>query len=96
MARPGRTQRIAVDETPLNAATPDLRARLGHGHPAGADLEVDGGGADAHERGAQLALVAADPLAVLAVAERAADQEELTALLDQLLVALAGLLGGGR
>ena len=29
MARPGRTQRIAVDETPLNAATPDLRARLG-------------------------------------------------------------------
>jgi hypothetical protein len=29
MARPGRTQRIAVDETPLNAAAPDVRARLG-------------------------------------------------------------------
>ena len=27
--RPGRTQRIAVDETPLNAAQPDLDARFG-------------------------------------------------------------------
>lgn len=27
--RPGRTQQIAHDETPLNAASPDLRARLG-------------------------------------------------------------------
>ena len=29
MSRPGRTQRIAVDETPLNAAEPNHRARLG-------------------------------------------------------------------
>lgn len=28
-SRPGRTQKIAHDETPLNASSPDLRARLG-------------------------------------------------------------------
>ena len=27
--RPGRTQKIAYDETPLNAANPDIDARIG-------------------------------------------------------------------
>ncbi len=55
-----------------------LLARLGHRHPAGADLEVDRGGADVGQGGAVLgAVVGEDALAVLAVAERAADEEEL-------------------
>ena len=73
-----------------------LLAGVGHRHAAGADLEVDGGGADADEGGADLVAVAGggDALAVLAVAERAAHEEELAALGDELLV--AGALGLGR
>ena len=60
----------------------DLRPGLDRGHPAGADLEVDGGGADAGQRRAELVAVEGlDALAVGAVAERAADQEQLVALL---------------
>ena len=74
-----------------------LRARLLQRHPAGADLEVDRGGADVGQRRTEVvAVLGEDALAGLAVAERAAHQEELAALLDQLLVAL-GLAGlGGR
>src|SRR5690606_914002 len=50
---------------------------------------------DADQGRAVLTVAAVDALAVLAVAERAADQEELTALLDQFLVGLGGLVGVG-
>ncbi len=73
-----------------------LLAGLGHRHAAGADLEVDGGGADTHERRAELAGLAGHALAVGAVAEGAAHEEELTALRDLGLVGGALLLGVGR
>ncbi|MEZ5097576.1 MAG: hypothetical protein R2731_16660 [Nocardioides sp.] len=62
--------------------------RGGHRHPARPDLEVDGGGADADQRQAQLVTFdVAHALAVLAVAERAPRQEQLPALHDLLGVA---------
>ena len=73
-----------------------LGARLGRRHPAGADLEVDRGGTDTHQGRAELVAVqGGDALAVLAVAERAADEEQLAALVRQLLVAL-GRVGRRR
>ena len=74
-----------------------LRAGARHRHAAGADLEVDRGGTDTDQRRTDLVAVAdrRDALAVLAVAERAAGEEELLALGD--LLGLAGLvLGLGR
>ena len=60
-----------------------LDARAGHRHPAGADLEVDRGGADAGQRRAVLrAALGDDALAVLAVAGGAADEEQRAALGD--------------
>ena len=74
-----------------------LRARLRHRHPAGADLEVDRGGADTDQRRADWSAVARlDALAVLAVAGRAADQEQLAALGDQLVVGLGRAAWRGR
>ncbi len=76
-----------------------LRAGLGHRHPAGADLEVDRRRADVGERRAVLVAVLGQlALAVLAVAERAADEEELAALGDVLgrRARLVGLGAGGE
>ena len=76
-----------------------LLALLGQGHAAGADLEVDGRGTDADQRRAELVAVAhgGHALAVLAVAERAAGEEELLALGDLLgLARLRVSLGGGE
>ena len=54
-----------------------LGARLLGGHTAGADLEVDGGGADAHQ-----ARAVSGALTAGSVAAGAADGVELLALLD--------------
>ena len=82
-----------VDDLALRGAwSPGVR----HRHPAGADLEVDRSGADVGQRRAVLvAVLGRRAFAVLAVAERAADDEELTALLDEVLLAL-GRVGLGR
>ena len=72
-----------------------LLAGLGQRHPAGADLEVDRGGADVGEGGAVLVAVDGQhALAVLAVAEGAADDEQLLARLD-VVGGGAGLVGAG-
>ena len=75
-----------------------LLARARHRHAAGADLEVDRSGTDADQRRADLVAVAdgRDALAVLAVAERAAGEEELLALRDLLGLARLVLRLGGR
>ena len=105
MAGPGASEATyaASAATSSSLKTACLRGAcwpgLGHRHAAGADLEVDGRGADADQRRAELVAVAdgGDALAVLAVAERAAGEEELLALRD--LLGLARLrvgLGGGE
>jgi len=75
----------------------DLGAGLGHRHPAGADLEVDGGGTDTDQGGAvELPVLGGDALTVGAVAGGAVDHEELFALGDESSVVLLLLGLGGR
>ena len=105
MAGPGPREATYAASAAISSSVNDraLARDLGSGlhqrHPAGADLEVDGGGADADQGRAELvAVLGAHALAVLSVAERAADQEELPALGDQLGVGLLllGLRGRRR
>ncbi len=69
----------------------------GQRHPTGADLEVDGGGADPGQRGTVLAaLLRGDALGAQAVARGAPDLVEGTALGGRVSVALLGPGGVGR